>query len=456
MLSRATLGRQAQRAARRSWQQQSRGLAAPASGSFQYETSEVNGVKTASRDQPGPLTTLAIVSQAGTRFQTLPGLTEGLEKYAFKNTERRSALRIQREAELLGAAPFSYHSRENLVVGAKFFKDDLPYFVELLAEVATLSKYQQHVFAEEIYPLVKLSQKKFLGNTAQMALNSAHGVAFHRGLGVPLYPSSSTALEKYTDAETVAEYAASAYAKSSFAVVGNGIESGVLSKWVSDYFADVPATPATKLTSPQSTYYGGEERISHGSGNSLVLAFPGSSTFTGNSYKPEIAVLATLLGGQSSIKWSPGFSLLAKASADAPSLSVKTKSYIYSDAGLLTVALNGSAGDIRSVAGGVVSAIKSVADGNLSKEDFAKAKALAKFKELEFGQNTTAGMELTGAGLVHGGKAYQIDEVAKAVDGVTEESIKKIAKEVLETKASVSAVGDLYALPYAEEIGLKV
>jgi ubiquinol-cytochrome c reductase core subunit 2 len=50
-------------------------------------------------------------------------------------------LRIVRESELLGAELQSYHSRENLVIGAKFLRDDLPYFVELLAEVASSTKY---------------------------------------------------------------------------------------------------------------------------------------------------------------------------------------------------------------------------------------------------------------------------------------------------------------------------
>ena len=34
--------------------------------------------------------------------------------------------------------------------------------------------------------------------------------------------------------------------------------------------------------------------------------------------------------------------------------------------------------------------------------------------------------------------------------------LKQVAKEALENKASVSAIGDLYVLPYASEIGLKV
>lgn len=144
MLSRQSIRRTAQKAVRQQWQPANRrGLAAPASGSFQYDTGDANGVKFASRDMSGPATQLAIVAKAGTRYEPLPGLTLGLRGFAFKNTQRRSALRIQREAELLGSELYTHHSRENLIIGAKFLRGDLPYFVELLAEVATQTKYQR-------------------------------------------------------------------------------------------------------------------------------------------------------------------------------------------------------------------------------------------------------------------------------------------------------------------------
>ena len=60
-----------------------------------------------------------------------------------QGTWKRSALRITREAELLGAALESHHSRENLVIGAKFLREDLPYFVELLGEVISQTKYMR-------------------------------------------------------------------------------------------------------------------------------------------------------------------------------------------------------------------------------------------------------------------------------------------------------------------------
>lgn len=286
-----------------------------------------------------------------------------------------------------------------------------------------------HVCHEEVLPLIQLDQKNHLANTKEMAWNSVHGVAFHRGLGSSVRPSSSTFM-KYLDAETIESFGSVVYSKPNFAVVANGADHSELSRWVGEFFADASSSPpanAFELNSEQSKYYGGEERIAHGSGNSMAIAFPGSSSFTGGSYKPEIAVLASLLGGQSSIKWSPGFSLLGKATASHPGVSADTKSAIYSDAGLLVVTLNGSAKDVAGAAHEAVNTIKKIAGGEIGKEDIAKAVAHAKFKELEFGQNIWAGLELTGSGLVQGGKAYQLDETAKAIGEVTEEQVKKVS-----------------------------
>lgn len=61
-----------------------RGLAAPSSGTFAYQSGEAGGVKLASRDLAGPTATLAVIAKAGTRYQPFPGLAEGLEKFAFR------------------------------------------------------------------------------------------------------------------------------------------------------------------------------------------------------------------------------------------------------------------------------------------------------------------------------------------------------------------------------------
>lgn len=233
-------------------------------------------------------------------------------------------------------------------------------------------------------------------------------------------------MTNYLNEESIAEFSTNAYSKPNIAVVANGASQADLAKWVGEFFKET-SNSAAALTSEATKYYGGEERIAHDSGNSLVIAFPGSSSFTsGSSYKPEIAVLAALLGGKSSIKWSSGFSLLAKAVSAFPGASASTTHFAYSDAGLLTIQFSGSAAAIRSASAEAVKALKSVSEGSISKEDFTKAVALAKYRALEEGQNIESGIVATGSGLIHGGKAFQIDEVAKSVESVTADKLKAV------------------------------
>ncbi|KAL2423677.1 Cytochrome b-c1 complex subunit 2, mitochondrial [Exophiala dermatitidis] len=460
MASPASLGSRALRASRQVpvTTLQRRGLAAAASGSFQYETGDSSGIKYASRDLPGPTTTLTVISRAGTRYQPLPGLSDALEKFAFKSTVKRSCLRITRESELLGGNLSAYHSRENLVLRAKFLREDLPYFTELLGEIISQTRYTTHELDEEVARVLKLEQKALLASPLSLAVNSVHAVAFHRGLGEPLHPTSSTPISKYLDADAIAEFSRAAYARDNIAVVANGASHSELSKWVGEFFTETAnGSSVFKLSSPASKYYGGEERIAHNSGNVVILGFPGSSSFTsGSSFKPEISVLAALLGGQSSIKWSPGFSLLSQAAKDFPGAQVSTQHAAYSDAGLLYVTISGEAEQVAKCSKNVVDALKKVASGEVSEEDIQKARALAKFRALEAGQQTEAGLEATGAGLITEGKPFQIDEVGAAIDKVSGDKVKAAAKQLLDSKASVSTVGDLFVLPFASEIGLNV
>lgn len=285
-----------------------------------------------------------------------------------------------------------------------------------------------HEFLEEVNPAIHLKQKRAYANTAQIASDAAHGVAFHRGLGAPLYPTLNTPLATYLNEESVSEFASSAYTKQNISVVANGANQAELGKWVGEFFGDVSTKGSHELPSKATKYYGGEERIAHSSAqNAFVIAFPGSSSFTaGSSYKPEIAVLAALLGGKSTIKYSPGFSLLAKAAASAPGANISTTHAAYSDAGLLTINFSGPALSVNSAAAEAVKALKSIADGSINKEEFTKAIALAKYRSLEEGQNIESGLVATGSGLIQGGKPFQIDQVTKSIESVSQESLKTV------------------------------
>ncbi|KAL7624770.1 ubiquinol-cytochrome c reductase core subunit 1 [Parahypoxylon ruwenzoriense] len=461
MISKSVLSRGSQLAARRQSCSQlalRRGYAAAASSApspFAYDTADVAGIKVATRDSHGPTTKLAVVAKGGTRYQPVPGLTVGLEEFAFKNTEKRSALRIVREAELLGGQLVAYHTREALVLEASFLREDIPYFTELLAEVISQTKYTTYEFHEDVERVLKVKQAKLAGDVSALALDLAHSVAFHSGLGASLYPTSSTALKGYLNEFSIAHYASAVYAKPNIALVGDGATTAALHKWTEQFFKNVPASPSgpMSLNTKATTYYGGEQRTAHTGGNSLVIAFPGSSFGT---FKPEIAVLAALLGGQPNVKWSPGFTLLSKAAASAPGVVASGTNLAYSDAGLLAIQVTGAAGSVRQAGTETVKALKSISEGAVSKEDLTKAIAKAKFDALEASQSGVSTLLSAGSGIIHTGKPFQIAETVGSINGVTVDKLKTTAKSFIDGKATVAAVGDLHVLPYAEEFGLKV
>lgn len=269
--------------------------------------------------------------------------------------------------------------------------------------------------------MIEFHQAKLAGNPAAVALDNAHSLAFHNGLGSPIYPSLSSSARNYLDEYALAGFAEAAYTKPNIALVADGAAQSNLSQWADKFFSEVPASSSGQLSvkSTPSTYYGGEQRIDYQHGNSVVIAFPGSSA---SSSSPEVAVLAALLGGDSGIKWSPGFSLISKIAA-ATGASGSTTNLKYSDTGLLAVQLSGSASAVRKAAEETAKALRSVAAGSVSKEDLTKAIGKAKFDVLDSGDSLLS----VGSSLVHGAQPVQAANLAKSFEAVTAQKLQSVS-----------------------------
>ena len=274
------------------------------------------------------------------------------------------------------------------------------------------------------------AQSQFTNDTSAIALNAAHAIAFHRGLGNSIYPSSGLSQFKVS-AEEVEAYAAAAYVKPNIALVGSGLDSAEASKWVGEFFSDVSTNaPSTipAIQSASSKYFGGEERIHHAGGNSVVIAFSGSGVLAGSAAKPEIDVIAALLGGQSSIKWSHGSSMLSKVSTSHPTVSISTESLKYSDAGLMAITLTGPAKAVTSAAKDTVAILKSVAAGDISSEAMKKAMAGAKFKAYDSETSAPLSFGTLGLNTLSGGKVKSSEESLQGISNVSEGNVKEVSR----------------------------
>ncbi|KAA8913218.1 Metalloenzyme, LuxS/M16 peptidase-like protein [Sphaerosporella brunnea] len=432
MFARSSLARGLHQCCAKATPSARRGMAAAAINPFHYFVGDASGVKVASRDDNGPTTSLAVVVRGGSRYQPAPGVAQGLAGYAFKNTTKRSALRLQREAELLGGSLSSYLSRENIVLKAKFLRNDLPYFVEALGEVLSKTKFLPYEFNEEIAPALAEELAVYSRDPAAIAYEHAHNVAFHTGLGGHKLSMSP----KFTRRVTLL-------------LSPRVPPRPSWRKWTSQFFADVPQ--GNGISSPATKYFGGENRIYGARGDSLVIAFPGSQG--GPSFKAEYIVLSYLLGGQSGTKWNAGTSILSQAVNQMTDVKAVAQHVAYSDAGLLSVTITGPHESLQKAGEEVVKGINSLT--TVKAEDMRKAIAQAKFDVLSGAEDRSHGLELVGQSVIASGKAPQVVEVVKALEGVTVSAVQQAAKALLDSRATFTAVGDLHNLPFASDIGLK-
>lgn len=359
---------------------------------------------------------LSVFLKAGSRYETVPGASHVLKNFVLKDSGKRSGLRLQREAELLGGKLATSLGREDLVITAKFLREDLPYFAEALAAQLTQPAFKPYQLVEEVIPLTRLEYSKFQSNSAALALDNAHEVAFRSGLGNSLVATPETPVSL----ENVKELASKAFTSDSVTIAAKNVDSSDLEKFVGDAFI-LPAGAAP--STPRSSLYGGEVRVKSAGPQSVVLAYPLEKPL------PCLEALKYVLSSVP-VKWSTGTGLL-NAAAYEKNVSVDVNQHIYSDAALFTVSLTGTdpaaVGEIAKLASSSIAAIGSkglsgdVATRAIAQAKFAQAETVPYFAPLD-------------------------------LSSVSASSIKAAAKVASGGKKVLSVVGKTNILPHVDEL----
>lgn len=317
------------------------------------------------------------------------------------------------------------------------------HFLPLLASVLSSTQFYPHEYQELVLPAVQAETEAAAANPALLALDAANQVAFRRGLGNSIFASPHSPVTL----DAVKSFAQTAFAKSNIAVVGQGISTDALAAAVNSAFAGSAGGAAGSLSTPSSTYYGGESRIqldSHANPAAqptLVIAY-GQAGAT----SPELAVIPHLLGGQSALKWAPGSTPLSQAAAKVPGATVRSFVTSYSDASLLNVVVQAPTNEaVRAVAQEVAAAIKATASG-VKDEELKRAVAKAKFADATTLEHYASLVDAAAPALFAG---QSISSQASALEGLSADAVSKAAKALFEAKPTVVAVGNTHVLPYA-------
>ncbi|CCA75515.1 probable QCR2-40 kDa ubiquinol cytochrome-c reductase core protein 2 [Serendipita indica DSM 11827] len=398
------------------------------------------GLRVAAFDNGQPSASVTFLVKAGTRHESKAGVAHFLKNFAFKNTANRSALRIARETELYGGILSSSLGREHLALTAEFLKGDEAYFVDLLSEVVTSTRFSRHEFMESVLPSVQAESSEASHNPVLTALDVAHSLAFRKGLGSSLVASPAGPV---ITEEDVKAYAHSTFTKSGLSVFGTGIDSATLAKLVEKSLSSL-ASSGSSASASATKYFGGESRVlleSHGP-QTIFIGYGSASAVT-----PELQVLAAHLTNTPSIKWSEG--AVSTFSNMPHGASVQTVLLPYSDATLFGFLIQAPTSETVHQAGkSVVAALKDVSGsfkGDALKRAIAKAK-MSSAAALETRQGLLDAISLD--------SNTTLESAFTGIEKVSAQTAGSAASSLTKSKPVYVAVGDVHSLPHADELGL--
>ncbi|KAJ2394164.1 ubiquinol-cytochrome c reductase core subunit 1 [Coemansia sp. RSA 2559] len=398
-----------------------------------------NGIKVAAieGDAEWQVASLSLVINGGSRFETPDnaGAAHYLKAFGFRNTQGRTSFRTVREAELNGATLTAEATRENITYTVQCFKNAVPYFVDVLADIASTTKYTEHEF-RDISKAVAFESLSARTNPVSRLVDGIHQAAFRNGLGNSLYalPSSPVA-----SGDAVRQYAQAAFASDRVAIVGTGIGAQQLADLVSQSSLSALEAQPKSLTTSASKFVGGTQQV-------YESASPVSHYALAFSAEPAMApVLASLLGAQKRMKWSIGVSPLAKLAASG-GFEAEAFSFAYSDAGVVGVLVSAPTAQIKSAVEKVAAVIqKDIATAG----DEAVQRAIAAAK-LDIAESlaTLKGTQVALGHIALGQSAATLESVEMAAS-----KLSKAAPAVFKSKPVAASVGLSQTTAYVDTLG---
>ncbi|KAI8930173.1 Metalloenzyme, LuxS/M16 peptidase-like protein [Entophlyctis helioformis] len=407
-----------------------------------------SGVSIATYDHLGPASSLAVVVNAGSRFETAdaPGIAHLLENVLIRTIPGDNVSRTIREAELRGNSLFSSVSREHIVLGSEFLRDDLVDAVPTLLSNFFNKSFHSYEFLDAV-PRVVEQTAASLADPTTAVIEKLHQVAFRNGLGNSLF-ASEDALHALTRADLLS-FAAKYFTADRITVVGSGVAHSDLKTLVDKALEGVDVA-SIGASGPKSQYFGGEARIEAGPHSTAhyAIAFPGAAVSSAD-YNASL-VLRTLLDGSRRLKWGSrggATGLLAGASTDHTSARAFNASY--SDAGLFGIYVQGKGKEVKHVASKSLDALKALAS-NVSADALARAKKAA-IVDAEDSLTRASLIDTVAKGTLSTGAFHAGSEVL-AINQVTAADVQKLAERALSAKPSIVAYGNTLALPYADQL----
>lgn len=243
-------------------------------------------------------------------------------------------------------------------------------FAEVLGDVVTKQKFQEHEFVE-VANHTAAESANAAATPEVAAIEAAHRAAFRTGLGNSVFAS----LHSHVSNADVKKYASEVFTDKRIALVGSGLSLDAVKQYAETFFGGLQSAESPLQA---TKYFGGETRVETSSDKShFVLAFEGAAL--DSAEYAALQVLRFALGGDKLVQYGAASGLLGQSAAKlGEGVELKAFNFGYSDGGLFGVYASGASSQVSGAVAAAAEQLKAAAKG-LSEEEFKRAVAQAKF-----------------------------------------------------------------------------
>ncbi|RDD42054.1 Cytochrome b-c1 complex subunit 2, mitochondrial [Trichoplax sp. H2] len=465
-----------------------------------------NGMTVASIEDYSSTTRIALYVNAGSRyerFNTL-GASHVMKICAFLANKENSALKITREAELLGANLQAKNTREHLIISSDFLRDRVQPVLSIIASTVKdpcfyrweVNDRKDHLFTDlaakdtdihaghyqcdfttftpnfgTIARCVRLVMVLILQLFISGIMEAVHQVAYRGPLANSIYCPSFRANSLFSD--VLQSFAQECFTGPAMTLVGLGVNHDEFVQIASSSFEGISAKrPGEKQ---KSFYVGGDARwwadsplvnaavVTEGVGLVAVLLTTAVKPTVSNYYcsllyysledKDILAagLLTRILGGSPLIKYGNNTetSRLSKSVSEATTspYTVSSLNINYSDSGLLGSYVIANAADIDKVLKAIVNQYRSVAEKGISNDELTRAKNQLKAYAAMSYENPASIMQDLAVQAGYTGSYKSPVDVLNEVDKASVEDVVKVAKRLFSAPLTLVASGNIEKVP---------
>lgn len=404
-----------------------------------------NGFVVATRKNLLPVAKVTLAYGAGSRHEKTSalGVSHMLRLMAFQNTQEHSAVRISRESEIKGTHLSATTTREMIGYTANCHAAEVPAALGYLADAMRAAKNESHELNEQ-RPRMQMELDSAAANPIAILYEDLHNVSFHTGLGNSVYAPSFRV--KAISKPELDDFVADRYLSSARCLVADGVSHEQTVDFAQAAFGNLAAPSLS--TTPPTRYSGGTMKHTHAPGDHTYGIIGFNAVPAASKSEPAVRILEAIIDGTAALKWgAPTSPVYGPSGAKGEAFSA-----LYSDAGIMGVTVSSEANEFGDKIKCVAKQLRDVAMGAITEKQLRTGQAKAKLQIFQVATSAQA-MEDTAEQLImNQGKLSTAGEKAAAIDAVSLDELKKVAKVVLGSTRNFVTYGNPTTVPVLADL----